>query len=173
MSDIQDLVKRAHQFLDRLEAVLPPAPQATDWDGAVAFRWRRSNGRGWLQPVPRISQIRLSNLQGVERQRKVMEQNTRQFVEGLPANNVLLTGARGTGKSSLVKAMLNKYAPKGLRLIEVDKSELVDLGEITDMIVPSDSSSSVTTSRSTRATPATRRSRSPSTVRSTRPPTTC
>lgn len=134
MSDIQDLVKRAHQFLDRLEAVLPPAPQATDWDGAVAFRWRRSNGRGWLQPVPRISQIRLSNLQGVERQRKVMEQNTRQFVEGLPANNVLLTGARGTGKSSLVKAMLNKYAPKGLRLIEVDKSELVDLGEITDMI---------------------------------------
>lgn len=134
MSDIQDLVKRAHQFLDRLEAVLPPAPQATDWDAAVAFRWRRSNGRGWLQPVPRISQIRLSNLQGVERQRKVMEQNTRQFVEGLPANNVLLTGARGTGKSSLVKAMLNKYAPKGLRLIEVDKSELVDLGEITDMI---------------------------------------
>jgi uncharacterized protein len=134
MNELQTLIARAHQFIDRLEAVLPPAPQATDWDAAVAFRWRRSNGRGWLQAVPRLSQIKLSNLQGVERQRRAMEQNTRQFVEGLPANNVLLTGARGTGKSSLVKAMLNKYAAKGLRLIEVDKSELVDLGEITDLI---------------------------------------
>jgi predicted AAA+ superfamily ATPase len=130
MTDVASLVQRAHQFLDRLEAVLPPAPQATDWDAAVAFRWRKSNGRGWLQPVPRLSQIQLSNLKGVERQRRTMEQNTRQFVEGLPANNVLLTGARGTGKS----AMLNRYAGKGLRLIEVDKSELVDLGEITDLI---------------------------------------
>ena len=132
--DLQDLIARAHQFFDRIEAVLPPAPQAIDWDAAVAFRWRKVNGRGWLQPIPRLSQIALSNLQGVERQRKIMEQNTRQFVEGMPANNVLLTGARGTGKSSLVKAMLNKYASKGLRLIEVDKSELVDLAEITDLI---------------------------------------
>ncbi len=134
MNDIQNLISRAQLFLDRLEAVLPPAPLATDWNAAVAYRWRKSNGRGWLQPIPRLSQIKLSNLQGVERQRKAMEQNTRQFVEGLPANNVLLTGARGTGKSSLVKAMLNKYAAKGLRLIEVDKSELVDLGEITDLV---------------------------------------
>ena len=134
MNDIQNLISRAQLFLDRLEAVLPPAPLATDWNAAVAYRWRKSNGRGWLQPIPRLSQIKLSNLQGVERQRKTMEQNTRQFVEGLPANNVLLTGARGTGKSSLVKAMLNKYAAKGLRLIEVDKSELVDLGEITDLV---------------------------------------
>ena len=134
MNDIQILIERAHKFLDRVEAVLPPAPQATDWKSAVAFRWRKSNGRGWLQPVPRLSQISLSNLKGVERQRKTMEQNTRQFVAGLPANNVLLTGARGTGKSSLVKAMLNRYASKGLRLIEVDKSELVDLGDITDLI---------------------------------------
>ena len=134
MTDLPTLISRALQFIDRLDAVLPPAPQPTDWDSAVAFRWRKNNGRGWLQAVPRLSQIKLSNLQGVERQRKTMEQNTRQFVEGLPANNVLLTGARGTGKSSLVKAMLNKYAAKGLRLIEVDKSELVDLGEITDLI---------------------------------------
>ena len=132
--DIQALIARAHQFFDRIEAILPPAPQVIDWDAAVAFRWRKVNGRGWLQPIPRLSQIQLSNLKGVERQRKIMEQNTRQFVEGLPANNVLLTGARGTGKSSLVKAMLNKYASKGLRLIEVDKSELVDLAEITDLI---------------------------------------
>ncbi len=134
MTDLQTLISRALQFIDRLDAVLPPAPQPTDWDSAVAYRWRKNNGRGWLQAVPRLSQIKLSNLQGVERQRKTMEQNTRQFVEGLPANNVLLTGARGTGKSSLVKAMLNKYAARGLRLIEVDKSELVDLGEITDLI---------------------------------------
>ncbi len=134
MNDIQSLIQRAHQFIDKLEAILPPAPQPTAWDAAVAFRWRKNNGRGWLQPVPRLSQIKLSNLQGVERQRRAMEQNTRQFVDGLPANNVLLTGARGTGKSSLVKAMLNKYASRGLRLIEVDKSELVDLGEITDLI---------------------------------------
>ena len=133
-TDLQALIARAHQFFDRIEAVLPPAPQAIDWNAAVAFRWRRANGRGWLQPIPRLSQISLSNLKGVERQRKTMEQNTRQFVEGMPANNVLLTGARGTGKSSLVKAMLNKYAAKGLRLIEVDKSELVDLAEITDLI---------------------------------------
>lgn len=134
MNNIQNLISRAQLFLDRLEAVLPPAPLATDWNAAVAYRWRKSNGRGWLQPIPRLSQIKLSNLHGVERQRKTMEQNTRQFVEGLPANNVLLTGARGTGKSSLVKAMLNKYAARGLRLIEVDKSELVDLGEITDLV---------------------------------------
>ena len=134
MNDIQSLIQRAHQFIDKLEAILPPAPQPTAWDAALAFRWRKNNGRGWLQPVPRLSQIKLSNLQGVERQRRAMEQNTRQFVDGLPANNVLLTGARGTGKSSLVKAMLNKYASRGLRLIEVDKSELVDLGEITDLI---------------------------------------
>jgi hypothetical protein len=133
-ADLAGLIARAHAFLDRVEAVLPPAPRATDWDAAVAFRWRRNGARGWLQPVPRLSQIRLSNLKGVERQRKVMEQNTRQFVDGLPANNVLLTGARGTGKSSLIKAMLNRYAARGLRLIEVDKSELVDLGEITDLV---------------------------------------
>ena len=133
-NDLRHLITRAHEFLARLEAILPQAPQPIDGKAAVAFRWRKMNGRGWLQPVPRLSQIQLSNLQGVERQRKIMEQNTRQFVEGLPANNVLLTGARGTGKSSLIKAMLNKYAAKGLRLIEVDKSELVDLGEITDLI---------------------------------------
>ncbi|MBL8383715.1 MAG: ATP-binding protein [Burkholderiales bacterium] len=132
--ELAALIDRARAFLDRVEAVLPPAPPAIDWQAAVAFRWRKSSGRGWLQPVPRLSQIRLSNLQGVERQRKALEQNTRQFVEGLPANNVLLTGARGTGKSSLIKALLNQYAPRGLRLIEVDKSELVDLGEITDLI---------------------------------------
>ncbi len=137
MKDIDQLahlVARANTLIDRLESILPPAPKTIDWDAAIAFRWRKVNGRGWLQPIPRVSNIRLSNLQGIERQRQTIDRNTRQFVEGMPANNVLLTGARGTGKSSLIKAILNKYAPKGLRLIEVDKSDLVDLAEITDLI---------------------------------------
>ena len=128
------LVARANTLIDRLESILPPAPKAIDWDAAIAFRWRKVNGRGWLAPIPRVSNIRLSNLQGIERQRQTIDRNTRQFVEGMPANNVLLTGARGTGKSSLIKAILNKYASKGLRLIETDKSDLVDLAEITDLI---------------------------------------
>jgi predicted AAA+ superfamily ATPase len=137
MKDIEQLahlVGRANALIDRLETILPPPPKAIDWDGAIAFRWRKVNGHGWLQPIPRVSNIRLSNLQGIERQRQTIDRNTRQFVEGLPANNVLLTGARGTGKSSLIKAILNKYASKGLRLIEVDKSDLVDLADITDLI---------------------------------------
>lgn len=133
-SGLAQLVARANTLIDRLESILPPPPKAIDWNNAVAFRWRKVNGRGWLQPIPRISNIKLSNLQGIERQRQTIERNTRQFVEGVPANNVLLTGARGTGKSSLIKAILNKYSSKGLRLIEVDKSELVDLAEITDLI---------------------------------------
>ncbi len=128
------LVARANQLIDRLDAVLPPPPKEIDWNAAIAFRWRKLNGRGWLQPIPRVSNIRLSNLQGIERQRQTIERNTKQFVDGVPANNVLLTGARGTGKSSLIKAILNKYASKGLRLIEVDKSELVGLAEINDLI---------------------------------------
>ena len=137
MNDIDplaQLVARANTLIDRLESILPPTPKAIDWDAAIAFRWRKVNGRGWLAPIPRVSNIRLSNLQGIERQRQTIDRNTKQFVEGMPANNVLLTGARGTGKSSLIKAILNKYAPKGLRLIEVDKSDLVDLAEITDLI---------------------------------------
>lgn len=134
MTELEQLVARANLLIDRLEGILPPPPKAIDWGAAIAFRWRKVNGRGWLQPIPRISNIRLSNLQGIERQRQTIDRNTRQFVEGMPANNVLLTGARGTGKSSLIKAILNKYASKGLRLIEVDKSDLVDLADITDLI---------------------------------------
>jgi len=105
-----------------------------DWNGAVAFRWRRRNGHGQLLPVTHRHRIDLADLQGVDTQKKLVDQNTRQFVQGAPANNVLLTGARGTGKSSLVKAVLNRYAPKKLRLIEVDKQDLLDLPEIVDAI---------------------------------------
>src|SRR5690606_32140776 len=107
--------------------ILPPARAVPDWDAAVAFRWRKSSGkdgRGYLQAVKHLSPIALSDLHNIGTQKEQIEQNTRQFVEGMPANNVLLTGARGTGKSSLIKACLNQFADQGLRLIEVDKDDL-------------------------------------------------
>jgi uncharacterized protein len=131
---LTQFLARAEKVLAQLESFLPAVPPPVDFSAAIAFRWRKANGRGWLQAVPRVAGIRLSSLKGVERQRKTLERNTKQFVDGLPANNVLLTGARGTGKSSLIKAVLNQYAAKGLRLIEVDKSDLVDLAEITDLV---------------------------------------
>lgn len=132
--DIEQLLKRADTLLARIEAMLPPLAPDIDWSSAVAFRWRKRQGRGYLQPVTAISSISLDDLQNIDRQKALIEQNTRQFVDKLPANNVLLTGARGTGKSSLIKACLNAYADAGLRLIEVDKDDLHDLGDITDLI---------------------------------------
>ena len=129
--------KDIKELLERLEQLLPPPPPPTDWTASVAFRWRRTagrNARGWLQPVRHVHRMRLSDLQGIDGQIAKVEQNTRQFIEGRPANNVLLTGARGTGKSSIVKGLLNKYHKQGLRLIEVEKNDLVDLPEITDRV---------------------------------------
>ena len=123
------------KILERLEQILPPPPPPTDWKASIAFRWRRGGrGQGWLQPVRHVHRMKLSDLQGIGPQIAKVEQNTRQFMEGKPANNVLLTGARGTGKSSIVKGLLNKYSPKGLRLIEVEKSDLADLPAITDLV---------------------------------------
>jgi len=112
---------------------LPAAPLATDWK-AIAFRWRKRNGHSAIEAVRHVHKIGLADLCGIDSQKKVVEQNTRQFVDGHPANNVLLTGARGTGKSSLIKALLNKYAPRGLRVIEVEKQDLIDLPEIVELI---------------------------------------
>ncbi|VVE35084.1 AAA family ATPase [Pandoraea pneumonica] len=134
MDKLEQFLTRAEGVLARLEAMLPPAVPEIDWRAAVAFRWRKKQGRGFLQPVAHVSEITLGDLQNIERQKGLIEQNTRQFVRGEPANNVLLTGARGTGKSSLIKACLNQYASEGLRLIEVDKDDLVDLGDIVDLI---------------------------------------
>ena len=133
MSDapqLERLVRLAEAALARLDAALPPAPPATDWAGAVAFRWRRRDGRAWLQAVPRPHPIRLADLEHIDDQKARIVANTRQFVAGRPANNVLLTGSRGSGKSSLVKAVLNEFSGRGLRLIEVDKDDLVDLPDI-------------------------------------------
>ncbi len=134
---LEALAARIGRLLDRIEPVLP-RDAVPDWDASVAFRWRRRNAglgvQGWLQPVRHPSTIRLADLKHVDEQKEAIERNTRQFVEGLPANNVLLTGSRGTGKSSLIKACLNAYASRGLRLIEVDKDDLVDLPDIVDLV---------------------------------------
>ncbi len=129
------LLDQAERVLGRLERLADPQVAQPDWDAAVAFRWRRRGGQAWLQPVPRPAVIGFDDLQGIDEQKARLERNTRQFVAGRPANNVLLTGARGTGKSSLVKACLNKYAAKGLRLIEVDKADLIDLPELMELLV--------------------------------------
>ena len=129
--------KELEEILKRLETLLPPPAPTTDWSASVAFRWRASGRRGipgWLQPVRHVHRIRLSDLRGIDRQIRRVEENTRQFLEGRPANNVLLTGARGTGKSSIVKGLLNKYAREGLRLVEVEKSDLFDLPNIVDRV---------------------------------------
>lgn len=132
--DFTQLVIRLGALLDRVEGLLPAPLEAFDWKASIAFRWRKHNGRGQLQPVAHPHQIHLSDLKGVDRQKGLIEQNTRQFVAGKPANNVLLTGSRGTGKSSLVKACLNRFARDGLRLIEVDKADLIDLPDIADLV---------------------------------------
>jgi predicted AAA+ superfamily ATPase len=135
MTELAHFLARAEQFLNRLDAVLPMAPAAPDWRAAVAFRWRKgANGRGWLQAVSKPHPMRLKDLKDIDDQKARVDANTRQFVAGQPANNVLLTGTRGCGKSSLIKALLNEYAKKGLRLIEVDKADLVDLPDIIDLI---------------------------------------
>ncbi len=135
MKELEQFLIRAEALLARIEPLLPAAPADVDWNAATAFRWRVSrDGRGRLQAVGNAGRIRLDDLRNISAQKEQIEQNTRQFVTGKPANNVLLTGARGTGKSSLIKACLNQYAEQGLRLIEVDKDHLADLPDIVDLV---------------------------------------
>ncbi|MFN3861331.1 MAG: ATP-binding protein [Roseateles sp.] len=131
---LESLLARAEGLLARLEAVLPQAATPPDWGASTAFRARRRHGALCLQPVRAVSRIRLSDLQEVGPQKDKLLRNTAQFVAGRPANNVLLTGAKGTGKSSLIKAVLNEFAPQGLRIIEIDKADLVDLPDIVEQV---------------------------------------
>jgi uncharacterized protein len=131
--ELENFLQRAEGLLARVEALLPAPAPAPDWT-AKAFRWRKRQNHGHLEAVRHPHRIRLDDLREVDDQKARIEQNTRQFVAGRSANNVLLTGARGTGKSSLIKAVLHKFATKGLRLIEVDKHDLADLPEIVDLI---------------------------------------
>lgn len=132
--DIVGLIQRAEALLARVETMLPAPAVPVNWKTSVAFRWRKQQGRGLLQPVTQVHRIQLKDLCGIDTQKALVEQNTRQFVAGHPANNVLLTGARGTGKSSLIKALLTHYAPRGLRVIEVEKQDLIDLPDIVEQI---------------------------------------
>ncbi len=130
----EHLLVRAESLLARLEGILPHAATAPDWTASSAWRYRRRGSAGVLEPVRHIATIRFADLKEVEPQKDRLLRNTEQFVAGRSANNVLLTGARGTGKSSLIKACLNQFAPQGLRLIEVDKADLVDLQDIVDLV---------------------------------------
>jgi uncharacterized protein len=126
---------RAELFMARVEASLLHVMEAPDWDSSIAFRYRkRSSGQGILTPVRHIGAMSLDDLKEIDIQKEKIHRNTAQFVQGLPANNVLLTGARGTGKSSLIRGCLHAFAPQGLRLIEVDKTDLVDLPDIVDLV---------------------------------------
>ena len=137
MAKTEHLIKRAEALIDKLEALLPKVDAAVDWD-ALAWRWVPTHsfaGRGgYLEPVPHPHRIKLDDIRNVDAQKAEIVRNTEQFVRGLPANNVLLTGARGTGKSSLVKAVLTKFSRQGLRLVEVDKEDLVSLPQIVALL---------------------------------------
>ena len=129
------LIVRAEALITRIESVLPQPLTAPDWSASIAFRYRkRASGHGSLEPVKHIGHMALCDLKEINDQKEKIQRNTEQFVNGKPANNVLLTGARGTGKSSLIKACLNEYSKRGLRLIEVDKADLTDLPDIVDVV---------------------------------------
>ncbi len=129
------LITRVESLMTRIESALPHALSAPDWTASVAFRYRkRSTGHGVLEPVRNLGTMRLRDLKEIEDQKGKIQRNTEQFVTGKPANNVLLTGSRGTGKSSLIKACLTEYSGRGLRLIEVDKADLTDLPDIVDVV---------------------------------------
>lgn len=135
LDPLERLVTRAEALMARIEQALPPPVALPDWSASLAFRYRkRDKGRGSLEPVRHVAKLSLTDLQEIDGQKEKIQRNTLQFVKGLPANNVLLTGARGTGKSSLIKACLNEYGAQGLRLIEVDKEDLTDLPDIIALV---------------------------------------
>lgn len=134
MSSLEAFLDRAELLLARLEPLLPPPAAQVDWQTTLACRWRRTALHGWLEPVAAVNCPPWEALRHIDAQKAALDRNTRQFVQGLPANNALLTGSRGCGKSSLVKALLPRYAKRGLRLVEVDKADLVDVAHIAALL---------------------------------------
>lgn len=131
MNKLDPFIDRLDRLVNRLETLLPAPPAPIDWDANIAFRWHSSPGSaGRLVPIKATHPIRLADLEQIDRQKAALTRNTQQFLQGYPANNALLSGSRGTGKSSLVKALLNEYAHQGLRLIEVDPAHLLELPDI-------------------------------------------
>ena len=130
MLDDEDLKSQLRRVLASVEQLLPRAIGEVDWSRTKAANWRRHSFAGYLEPVDDIDPVQLTDLLGIDKQKQILDDNTRQFVKGYPSNNVLLWGTRGTGKSSLVRALLNTYAPQGLRVIQVDKDDLIYLPDI-------------------------------------------
>ncbi len=130
MFDDEDLKGQLRRVLASVEQLLPKAVGEVDWSRIYAANWRRHSFAGYLEAVEELDPVRLDDLLGIERQKRILDENTQQFVNGYPANNVLLWGTRGTGKSTLVRALLNHYADRGLRIIQVDKDDLVYLPDI-------------------------------------------
>jgi predicted AAA+ superfamily ATPase len=134
-NSLEQFLSRAEKLMDQLQAILPKPLSEPDWTQSTAFRYRkRQGGHGALEAVAHVGHLRFSDLKEIDLQKEKITRNTLQFIEGKGANNVLLTGARGTGKSSLIKASLNEFAHLGLRLIEVDKADLVDLPDLVDLV---------------------------------------
>jgi uncharacterized protein len=130
--------EKLEQLLSHLETFLPKQLTDEQWKSSTAFRWRRRDSIfgsiGFLQPVKHVADISFDDLKNIDRQRDAIRDNTKNFIQKKPANNILLTGARGTGKSSLIKASLHEFASQGLRLVEVEKEHLADLADITDLL---------------------------------------
>ena len=133
-SRLLDFLARAEQVLERIEPLLPALRPYVDWSKCMAARWVRDGRSGYLMPLDVSLDLSLSDLLGVDAQREQLARNTRQFVSGMPANHALLWGARGTGKSSLVRALLAEHAKAGLRLIEIERDHLADLPRVVELL---------------------------------------
>jgi len=132
--ELKAFLQQASRLMCRLEPLLPAPRTAIDWTASLAARWHREGAGGYLQPLKVSLDLALSDLIGIDRQRELLANNTRQFVSGLPANHVLLWGARGTGKSSLIRALLAEHAAAGLRLIEIERDHLADLPRLVEQL---------------------------------------
>ncbi|RAA02657.1 ATP-binding protein [Stutzerimonas stutzeri] len=132
--ELKAFLQRAEGLLARIEPLLPAQPPVIDWEHTLAARWQRDGRSGYLAPLEVNLDLRLTDLIGIDRQRDLLAANTQQFVDGLPANHVLLWGARGTGKSSLIRALLAEYAGRGLRLIEIERDHLADLPRVVELL---------------------------------------